>query len=111
MEEINHDSVAQLKDLMGEKFPGLVETYLKSGREHIENIQKGLAVGDAQMIVDSAHPMKSSAGNMGLKALSASAAELEDRAKEGGDVAPLKALIETLAAQFERGEAFLKENS
>ena len=109
--EFDMDSVEQIKELMGPKFDQLVETYLRSNREHVENLRKGLEAGDADIIVNAAHPMKSSAGNMGLSALSENAQALETQAKQileaGGDPSSLEDLIAKIEAQFESGEAFL----
>jgi len=110
--EINEDALTQIKELMGDKFPGLVETYLRSNSEHVVKIKQGFEAGDAQAIVDSAHPMKSAAGNMGLAALSASAAQLEADAKDvvsgGSSVEALGALVAVVEEQFARGADYLK---
>lgn len=111
-DEINEDGLNQIKALMGEKFDSLVETYLRSNREHLGKLRQGLESGDAQMIVNSAHPMKSAAGNMGLAGLSASSQELEITAKnvvDGvGEIGDLEALITKIEGQFSSGEAILK---
>jgi HPt (histidine-containing phosphotransfer) domain-containing protein len=111
-DEINVEAFMQVKELMGDKFQGLVETYVRSNREHVAKLRQGLEESDAQKIVDSAHPMKSSAGNMGLAGLSESARELEVLAKEvvsgDRDTASLAGLISTIEEQFERGVAFLE---
>lgn len=110
--EINEDALTQIKELMGDKFSGLVETYLRSNGEHVEKIKQGFESGNAQAIVDSAHPMKSASGNMGLEGLSQSAAKLEADAKDvaAGNQAieSLEALIAKVEEQFSRGSAFLK---
>jgi len=110
--EINEDGLTQIKELMGDKFPGLVETYLRSGREHVSKIKQGFETGDAKAIVDSAHPMKSASGNMGLAGLSTSAAQLEADAKDvvagGQNIESLEALIVKVEEQFSRGAEFLK---
>ena len=111
-EEINKDALCQVKELMGEKFSRLVETYVTSNRENLARLHQGFEAADAQMILDSAHPMKSSAGNMGLAGLSASAQELEAQAKEvvngTRELATLEPLIATIEKQLVAGEAVLK---
>ena len=111
-DEINEDAYNQVKELMGDKFPGLIETYLRSNGEHVEKIKQAFGSGDAQGIADSAHPMKSASGNMGLSGLSASAAQLEADAKDvvAGSLAleSLEALIAKVEEQFARGSEFLK---
>lgn len=81
-EILNIDANEQLKDLMGDKYAQLVETYTRTSDQHIVNIAEGFAQGDAKRIVDSAHPLKSSSGNMGLLMLSETATQLEADAKK-----------------------------
>ena len=111
-EEINEDAFNQVRELMGDKFPELIETYLRSNGEHVAKLRQGYDAGDAQVIVDSAHPMKSASGNMGLAALSASAAALEAAAKEvvssGQGLEALEDMIANIEKQFSAGSEFLK---
>lgn len=110
-DEIDMDCVLQLKALMGEKYAGLVDMYLRSNAVHVKTILAGIDAGDAQAVVDAAHPMKSS-GNMGLMALSNVAAALEMEAKNvaenGGDVDGLRPMGDEVAALFESGRVFLR---
>jgi len=112
-DEINQDAFEQVKELMGEKFPILVETYLRSTRDHVEKLRQGFEAQSAKTIADSAHAMKSSSGNMGLVGLSASASELEAKAREaiegGLTIDALGGLITTIESQFASGETFLKQ--
>jgi len=112
-DEINKDALSQIKALMGDKFSGLVETYLRAGREHIGNIRVGYESGDAQKIIDAAHAMKSSSGNMGLVKLSSTAAALEQTGREvlDGDKAfdSLGGLVTSAESLFVSGDAFLSE--
>lgn len=66
---IDRDSLGQLKDFIGDKFPHIVETYLTNSQMYVDAIQAGMQRHDAQAISDAAHPLKSSSGNMGLKAM------------------------------------------
>lgn len=88
-ELLNVDANAQLKDLMGDKYGHLVETYTRTSDQHIVNITEGFAAGEAKRIIDSAHPLKSSSGNMGLLLLSETATQLEADGKrvEAGELA------------------------
>ena len=79
-ELIDRDVLNQLKDFIEEKFPGVVRTYLDNSASYIDAIEKGLNEGDAQKIVDAAHPLKSSSGNMGLKALYEACENIEAKA-------------------------------
>lgn len=109
--EIDFDANAQLRALMEERYVQLVDVYFKSAREHMERIGRGLEAGDAAMIVESAHSMKSVSGNMGLMGLSQAAQRLEDAAKGAeGDISALKPLVADMQGLFTRGEAFLQES-
>ncbi len=113
-EEIDHDAYTQVKTLMGDQFSKLVDTYLTSNRAHVVKIKQGYESGNVEMIVDSAHPMKSAAGNMGLKALSEIAQELETAAKNVLDgqnqLESLESMVSEIEAHFQKGESFLTNN-
>jgi len=110
-DDVDLDALAQVKELMGDKFSELVEVYLRSNREHVVKLRAAYDGQDAQGIVSSAHAMKSAAGNLGLMGLSASAAALEASAKAvvGGEEAldTLLPVIERIEVQFSQGEDIL----
>lgn len=110
-DEINADALTQIRELMGDKFSGLVETYLRSGHGHVDAIRKGFESGNAQMVVDSAHPLKSSSGNMGLQGLSEAATLLEAKARDvvdgGQGLDGLEGLVLQIETLFQSGEAYL----
>lgn len=53
-----------VKDLMGDGFPKLVQTYVKNMTLYTDNIVQGFTQQDAEMIKNSAHPLKSSSRNL-----------------------------------------------
>jgi len=112
-DEINQDAFEQVKALMGDKFPTLVETYLRTSRAHVEKIRSAYEAENAQAIADSSHAMKSSSGNMGLQGLSESMREIEAKAREvvDGDLSldVLGGMITKAESQFASGEAFLTQ--
>ncbi|MGH1398869.1 MAG: Hpt domain-containing protein [Alphaproteobacteria bacterium] len=111
-DDIDLDTIAQLKELLDDKFPTIVETFTVNGAKYIAAIQEGLGSGDAQKIVDAAHPLKSSSGNLGAAALSQLCAGIETQGKEiavnGGDVSVLSDLIALAAKKFEASKVFLE---
>jgi len=111
--DFNVDNLKQIKELMGDKFDHLVEVYSRTNRKHVENIRAGYASDDVIIILNSAHSMKSSAGNLGLSGLSASTEALEVGAKsvsEGAEsLSSYEELIAKIEEQFEAGLIFLNK--
>lgn len=104
---LNLDTVAQLKELLGEAFAGLVETYGTNGAKYVAAMKAGLVNGDAQAIVDAAHPFKSSSGNLGAEMLSSLSADIEARGKaivkgEADDLPALKPMIAEVSDLFDK---------
>ena len=109
--EIDKDACQQVRELMGDKWAGLVEVYLNTNGEHVKTILQAYSMGDAKAIVDAAHPMKSASGNMGLMGLSKTAKQIEAVAQEvlegQKDINDLEEMIVILERQFLEGQAFL----
>lgn len=110
---LDMDSLSELKALMGDKFPKLVETYTRNADKHVANIQNGFANDDAQGIVDAAHPLKSASGNMGLLSLSRLAESIEHGGKTvadgGAELSSLQGDVEAIGPLYEQGKAALLE--
>ena len=79
---VDYEALHALKDFIGDAFDELVETYTRNADQYVQTIVDGLESEDAQKVVDSAHPLKSSAGNLGLMKLYELCKELEDMANE-----------------------------
>ena len=110
---INLDTIEQLKELLGEKFDGLVTLYLTNGEKYVTSMKAGLVNGDAQAIVDAAHPFKSSSGNLGADALSAVCADIEAKGKlvasgESDDLVSLKPMIVQASDLFDQSRTFFE---
>lgn len=113
MSELFDETVLeQLKGFIQDKFPEVVEVYLRSAGKYVGAINEGLAGQDAQKIVDAAHPLKSSSGNLGLVGLFKLCEALEKAASEvvsgEKDFAVLPVMAEPLPQTFEESVAFLK---
>jgi len=74
--------LSSIKDLMGEAFPHLVQTYVKNMKLYTQNIAQGFEAQDAEMIKNSAHPLKSSSRNLCNTLLADVAEALEDKSKQ-----------------------------
>lgn len=109
---VDLESLEQLKELMGDKFPQLVETYTRNAQNYVSKIVEGHENADYHMVVEAAHPLKSSSGNLCLVDFSKRAEDIEAEAKKlvagEGDKAALDALIDGFEALFTAGAAVLK---
>lgn len=72
----------QLKEFIDDKFPDVVEVYLRSSEGYVEDIVSALEAGDAQKLSDAVHTLKSSSGNLGLMVFSEMCSALELKAIE-----------------------------
>lgn len=109
---VDLESLEQLKELMGDKFPQLVETYTRNAQNYVSKILEGHETQNFQQVVEAAHPLKSSSGNLCLMDFSKRAEAVEAEAKKlvagEGDKAALDALIDGFEALFVSGAAALK---
>ena len=78
----------------------LIDIFIAQGRERLTAAERGLAEGDVTAVVAAAHALKSSAGNLGAKALGELAAEIERRGTAGAAVPVLAPLVATLSSAF-----------
>jgi two-component system, sensor histidine kinase RpfC len=90
--------VAQLIDLFLEQAAGL----LNAARAAVQ-------VGDATAITAAAHALKSSAANVGARALSILAADVERLGRQGLSAADLTFQVDAMAEELERVSAMLRE--
>jgi len=59
-------TVAQeLRNIMGEDFPLLVQTFVRDSTQRIESFREAMKMRDADALCRAAHSFKGSAGNMG----------------------------------------------
>lgn len=109
--EIDTDAIVQVKALMGDKFIGLVDTYVRTNSIHVENLRLALEDGDVEKIVSISHAMKSSAGHLGLVKLSETAKALElhgkDAIDQGTGVGGLGEQVALIEVLFKNGTQYL----
>ncbi|MFK7967900.1 MAG: Hpt domain-containing protein [Rickettsiaceae bacterium] len=82
LEIINMTAVNTAKDLMGDRFPKMIEYFLEDTQMYMEEIKRGLTEQDLQTILISAHTIKSSAKQLGADRLSDIALQLESLCNE-----------------------------
>ena len=93
-----------LRDLLGEKFTQLVETYNSDCEQRLSNAGKAIAVREFSVINHEAHGVKGSSRNIGANGLAKLCGELESKAKAEDD-----ANIEQLFSAIEQEFAAVKQ--
>ena len=82
-QHLDMDALKELKQIMGDEFSLLIETFKNDSVVRIQSIETAIAGGDPEEIRRAAHSFKGSAGNMGATALTELCRTLEDRGHSG----------------------------
>jgi len=80
---IDLDAIRDLKEVMGEEFSLLIETFATDSVMRIEGINQAINSADPEAIRRAAHSFKGSASNLGATELTNLCRELEDLGHEG----------------------------
>lgn len=91
--------MAQLKDLLGERFSELVERFVQDGQRRMNLLRQALAGQDFVAIHAEAHGLKGSSRNIGANHLGSLCGELEQQGKEGR-AAGMATLFAALEQEF-----------
>lgn len=75
--------ILELKEVMGEDFHVLLETFLVDSKQRLEHLLKAIEAEEAEELRHTAHSFKGSSGNIGANQLSAICKSLEDLGREG----------------------------
>jgi len=101
VEVLDPAAVERLRRLGGDEFlVEMIDLFLDNGPKRMAAVRDGLAAGEARAVQRAAHSLKSTAGNLGGRAVQQTAQEIETLAAEG-DVAPLGELVAELATRFD----------
>jgi HPt (histidine-containing phosphotransfer) domain-containing protein len=79
----------------------VIGIYLDNSVVMVDKVRAGIAAGDAKLICDAAHALKSSSANLGANTLSAIARQLEAMRRES-DLSAALPLAERLFAEHAR---------
>ena len=79
----------------------MIELFLEHAPQRLASARVALEENDIKTLYRSAHSLKSTAGNLGARALQNTAAEVEERAAED-DLAPIPLLLDELERRYER---------
>ncbi len=80
---LDQDALVELKQVMGDEFPLLIDTFTSDSIVRIETITAAVNASAPEEIRRAAHSFKGSAGNMGATQLAALCKKLEDLGAEG----------------------------
>ncbi len=101
--------LADLKDLMGDGLPALVEKFVTLSEIYVGNILYAIAERDVSKVHENAHPLKSSSQQLAAYQLSALARTIELQAVEVKAVTPaMRDAAEQLQAMLEKSAAALR---
>lgn len=89
-----------------DEYRELIELFVRSGGADFENLLAGLAAGDADKVMRSAHTIKGASGNLGLADVSAVAKTIEESAMDNR-LDHLESSVQTLKSQFEIIQSFV----
>ncbi len=84
---INRSALDAYREMMGEDadafIADIIDTYLDNAVNLLDDLRSALASGDVEGFVRAAHTLKSTSATVGAEELSALAADLETKGKEG----------------------------
>jgi len=105
-----------MKDLLGDKFSLVIGIYLENSIGYLAQAEEALVNGNAKLLANSVHPLKSSSANLGLTKITELAADIEHQAntinESGfGDLAILSVAIKELQDSFTNVESELRQEA
>lgn len=99
-ESIDTSMIEELKMLMEEEFPMLIETYVQDCDQRIEGLASALSSSDSGKVRELAHAFKGSSSNLGAQKLADICFELETMGRDD-QLAGAPATFETLKAEYQ----------
>lgn len=110
---VDHGALDQIRFLMRDRFPMIVQKYIETSPAYIADIETGISRRNARLVAESAHPLRTSSLAMGARGVAALADRIELLAKalpeQGGHFDPLAPLLGSLKAAFEVTSAEFRE--
>ncbi len=79
---LDEEALAELRDVMEDEFPVLIETYINDSRERISALEDAIEAGDAEECRKTAHSFKGSCINIGAPRLGSICFLAEQAARE-----------------------------
>lgn len=107
-ERLDEEMLSELKEIMEEEFPLLLESYLKESATQAATMAEAIGTGDFEQLRRAAHSLKGGSGNIGAAELSALCAQLEAEAR-GGEVNALPDTLDAVLAELDAVRAEVDE--
>ena len=85
-ELVDKDTLLMLKDLLGDRFNALLETYLSDSILRLQSLKKALQAQDYEVAKHEVHGLKGSSRNIGVNQLADLCEELEKQTRTGNVV-------------------------
>lgn len=101
------EALEELKDIMGDEFSLLIETFLNDSNVRVETLTKAIATGDAETVRSAAHSFKGSSSNICALRLTELCRQMEGLGKSG-NLADASNLLEQVKSEFSVVQAALK---
>jgi len=99
-EVLNRQMLEELKLVMQEDFPILMDTFLHDSVRQFDELEKALQGSDMDALRRNAHSLKGSCGNLGATSLQEACAKLENCARHG-EQGNLPELITNVSSQLQ----------
>lgn len=80
---IDGEIIAEVKEDLEEDFEDFLEQFFNDADEWVRELRTGVEAGDADLVYQRAHTLKSSCGYLGAIYLQETARQLEARGREG----------------------------
>lgn len=107
-QHLDFDALDELKDVMGDEFSLLIDTFIDDSTIRIETIKVAIKSGEAEAIRRTAHSFKGSAGNMGAVRLTGFCRSLEDLGSEG-QTEGAEAIFDDLVKEYKQVKQSLNQ--
>ena len=103
---VDEKNIAMLKDLMGEDFSALVDTFIRDSAQKIEQMNTALLAQNAEQLRQSAHGLKGSALNLSAAKLTDLCLTLENMGRDC-DLTGADQLVKAIDAEYKAVTGYL----
>ena len=107
---LDQDLVTELRDIMGEGFAALVESYQQDTDSKLADMRAALVAGETARLRQLAHSLKGSSGNLGALQVAKACMALE-QAAESKELAASEAVLQQVASAAQRALEVLREQA
>lgn len=99
-QHLDHEALAELKEVMDDDFQILISTFLSDSRERVRALREALEHRDSETFAKAAHSFKGSCINIGAPRLGQLCLDAE-RQGRSGDLSDAPALLDAIESEFE----------